>query len=71
MSYRQLTHIETNLLAKDLNLTINSKKLLNKDIIAITEGAKREADTNRIKIGLTFQNSKAPKDNFSKDQCKA
>ena len=57
MSYRQLTHIETNLLAKELNL-INLKKLLNKDIIATTEGVKKEADTNRIKIGITFQNSK-------------
>ena len=39
MSSRQLTHIETNLLAKGLNFSITSKKLPNKDIIATIEDA--------------------------------
>ena len=49
MSSRQLTHIETDLLAKGLNFSITSKTLPNKDIIAAVEDAvkdleKEEAD---------------------------
>ena len=54
MSSRQLTHIETDLLAKGLNFSITSKTLPNKDIIATVEDAvkdleKEEADTIRAK----------------------
>ena len=76
MSSRQLTHIETELLAKGLNFSITSKTLPNKDIIATVEDAvndleKGEADTIRAKVSLTLQNSKPPKDNLSKDERKA
>ena len=76
MSSRQLTHIETSLLAKGLNFSITSKAWPNKDIIATIEDAvkdleKEEADTIRAKVSLTLQNSKPPKDNLSKDACKA
>ena len=76
MSSRQLTHYETNLLAKALNLSITSKTLPNKDIIAAIEDAvkdleKEEADTICAKVSLTLRNSKPPKDNLSKDECKA
>ena len=76
MSSRQLTHYETNLLAKGLNLSITSKTLPNKDIIATIKDAvkdleKEEADTIRAKVSLTLQNSKPPKNNLSKDECKA
>ena len=76
MSSRKLTHIEIDLLAKGLNFSITSKTLPNKDIIAIIEDAvkdleKEEADTIRAKISLTLQNSKPPKDNLSKGECKA
>ena len=76
MSSRQLTHIETDLLANGLNFLITSKTLPNKDIIATIEVAakdlqKEEADTMCAKVTLTLQNSKLPKDNFSKDECKA
>ena len=76
MSSRQLTHIETNLLAKDLNFSITSKTLPNKDIIATVEDAvrdleKEEADTIRAKVSLTLQSSKPRKVNLSKDECKA
>ena len=76
MSSRQLTHIETNLLAKGLNFSITSKTLPNKDIIAVIEDAvkdleKEEPDTIRAKVSLTFQNSKPLKDNMSKDERKA
>ena len=76
MSCRQLTHIKTNLLAKDLNFSITSKTLPNKDIIATVEDAvrdleKEEADTIRAKVSLTLQNSKSPKDNLPKDVRKA
>ena len=37
MSSRQLTRIETDLLAKSLNFLITSKTLPNKDIIATVE----------------------------------
>ena len=72
MSSRQLTHIETGLLAQGLNFSITSKTLPNKDIIAAVEHAvkdleKEEADTIRAKVSLTFQNSKPPKDNLFKD----
>ena len=73
MSSRQLNHIETDLLEKGLNFSITSKKLPNKDIIVTIEHAvkdleKEEADTIRAKVSLTFQNSKPPKDNLSKDE---
>ena len=75
MSSRQLTHIETDLLAKGLNFSITSKTLPNKDIIATIEDAvkdleKEEADTIRAKVSLTLLNSKLPKDNLSKDERK-
>ena len=76
MSSRQLTNIETDLLAKDLNFSVTSKTLPNKDIIATKEDAvkdleKEEADTIRAKVSLTLQNSKSRKDNLSKDERKA
>ena len=75
MSSRQLTHIETDLLAKDLNFSVTSKTLPNKDIIATIEDAvkdleKEEADTIRAKVSLTLLNSKPPKNNLSKDERK-
>ena len=50
MSSIQLTHIETDLLAKGLNFSVTSKTLPNKDITATTEDAlkdleKEKADT--------------------------
>ena len=76
MLFRQLTHIETNLLAKGLNFSITSKTLPNKDIIATIEDAvkdleRAEADGMCAKVNLTLQNSKPPKDNLSKDERKA
>ena len=76
MSSRQLTYIETDLLAKGLNFSITSKALPSKDIIATIEDAvndleKEEADTVRAKVSLTLQNSKPLKDNLSKDERKA
>ena len=76
MSSRQLTHIETDLLAKGLNFSITSKTLPYKDIIATVEDAvnglqKEEADTVRAKVSLTLQNSKPTKDNLSKDESRA
>ena len=44
MSSRQLTHIETDLLAKGLNFSITSKTLPNKDIIATVEDAVRDLE---------------------------
>ena len=75
VSSRQLTHIETDLLAKGFNFSITSETLPNKNTIATIEDAvkdlkKEEADTIRAKIGLTLQNSKPPKYNLSKDECK-
>ena len=75
MSSTQLTHIETDLLAKGLNFSITSKTLPNKDIIAVIEDAvkdleKEESDTIRAKVSLTFQNSKPLKDNVSKENAK-
>ena len=62
MPSRQLTPIETDLLAKGL-------------IIATVEDAvkdleKEEADTIRAKVSLTLQNSKPPKGNLFKDKRK-
>ena len=59
MSSRQLTHIETDLLAKGLNFSITSKTLPNKDIIATTEDAvkdleKEVAGTICAKVSLTL-----------------
>ena len=76
ISCRQLTHIETNLLAKGLNFSITSKTLSNKDIITTIEDVtkdleKEDADTIRAKVSRTLQNSKPPKDNLSKDEPKA
>ena len=79
MSSRQLTHIEhieTSLLAKGLNFLIASNTRPNKDIIATVEDKvkkfeKEKADTIWTKISYTLQNSKPPKDNLSKDECKA
>ena len=73
MSSRQLTHIQTDLLAKGLNFSITSKRLPNKSIIATIEDAvkdleKEEADTIRAKITLTLQNYKLPKENLSQDE---
>ena len=75
MSSRQLTHIKTDLLAKSLNFSINSKTLSNKDIIATIEDTakdleKEETDTIRAKVSLTLQNSKPSKDNLFKDERK-
>ena len=49
MSSRQLTHIETDLLAKGLNFSIPSKTLPNKDIIATVEDSVKDLE----KEGLT------------------
>ena len=58
---RQLTHIETDPLAKGLNFSITSKTLPNNDIIATVEDGikdleKEEAETIRAKVSLTLQN---------------
>ena len=76
MSSRQLTDIETNLLAKGLSISITSKTLPNKDIIATKEDAvkdleKEEADTIRVKVSVALQNSKPPKNNLFRDERKA
>ena len=76
MYSRQLTYIKPDLLAKDLNFSITSKTLPNKDIIATIKDAlkdfeKEESDTIRAKVSLTLPNSKPPKDNLSKDERKA
>ena len=60
MSSRQLTHIETNLLAKGLNLSVTFKTLPNKDIIATIEDVikdleKEETDTIHAKVSLTLK----------------
>ena len=57
MSSIKLTHIETNLLAKDLNFLITYKTLPNKNITATVEDTlkeleKEEADTIQTKISL-------------------
>ena len=71
MRSRQLTHIETDLLAKGFNFSIISKTLPNKDIIATIEDAvknleKEEADNICGNVSFTLQSSKPPKDNLSK-----
>ena len=75
MSSWQLTHIETDLLAKGLNFSITSQTLPNRDIIVTIEDAvrnqKEEADRIRAKISFTLQKSKPPKDNLSKHEDKA
>ena len=73
MSSRQLTHFESDLLSKGLNFSITFKTMPNKDIIATIEHAvkdleKEQTDTIRVKVSLTLQNSKPPKDNLSKDE---
>ena len=65
MSFRQLTHIETNLLAKGLNFSITSKTLPNKDIIATVEYAYqllKKDPTSKIKT-KTLKQLKVLKDN--------
>ena len=76
MSSRQLTHIETNLLAKGLNFSITSKALPNKYIIPTTEETvnnlgKEGVDMTHAKISLTLHNSTPPKNNLSWDERKA
>ena len=56
---RQITHIETDLLAKGLNFSVTSKRLPNKDVIATIEDAvknleKEESDAIRAEVGLTL-----------------
>ena len=73
---RQLTHIKTDLLAKGLHFSVTSKTLLNKDIIATIEDAVKDIENEETytiiaKVRLTLQNSKPPKDNLSKNECKA
>ena len=63
MSSRQLTYIETDLLAKGLNFSNTLQTLPNKDIIATIKDAvndleNEQTDTIRAKVSLTFQNSK-------------
>ena len=75
MSSRQLTHIETDLLAKVLNFSITSETLPNKDIIATIEDPakdleKEESDMIRAKVSLTLQNCKPTKDNLPKNEAK-
>ena len=65
MSSRQLTHYETNLLAKGLNFSITSKTLPNKDIIATVEYAYqllKKDPTSKIKT-KTLKQLKVLKDN--------
>ena len=74
MSSKQLTSIETDLLAKGFYFSITSKTLPNKDIIATIEVAvkdheKEETDAIAAKVSLTLQNSK-PRDSLSKDERK-
>ena len=75
MCSRQLTHIETDLLTKGLNFSTTSKMLPNKDIATIEDAVKdlekEETDTIHAKVSLALQNSKPPKDNLSKYECKA
>ena len=72
MYSRQLTHIETNLLAKGLNFLITSKTLPNKDIIATIEDAVEDLGKEEAtKLSLKRQNFKPPKDKLSKDGRKA
>ena len=59
MSSRQLTHIETDLLAKGLNFSITSKTLPNKDIATVEDAVKdlekEEADTIHAKDPYTSE----------------
>ena len=72
MYSRQLTLIETNLLAKGLNFSITSKTLPNKDIIATVEDAVEDLGKGEAtKLSLKLQNFKPTKDNLSKDGHKA
>ena len=76
MSSRQLTQIKTDLLGKYLKFSVTPKALQNKDIIAIIEYTVKDfeeeaADKIRAKISLTLQNTKPPKDNLPKNECKA
>ena len=74
ISSRHLTRIETDLLVRRFNFSISSKTLPNIAIIATMKDAvkdlvKEEADTIRVKISRTLQNSK-PKDNLSTNERK-
>ena len=76
MSSRQLTHIETDILAMGVKFSIASKTLPNKDIMATIEDTvmdleKGDADRIRAKISLTLQNAKPPKVKLSEDERKA
>ena len=76
MSSRQLTQIKTDLLMKYLKFSVTPKALQNKDIIATIEYTVKDfeeeaADKIRAKISLTLQNTKPPKDNLPKNECKA
>ena len=64
MSSRQLTHIETNLLAKGLNFSITSKTLPNKDIATIEYAYQllKKDPTSKIKT-KTLKQLKVLKDN--------
>ena len=66
------------LLAKGLNFSITSKTLPNKDTIATTENAVKDFEKKRLTRFLAQIQSKPyasklkpPKDNLSKDECKA
>ena len=66
MSSRLLTHIEIDLLAKDLHFSITSKTLPKKYIIATIEDAvkdleKEGADTTPSKVSLTLLNPNFPR----------
>ena len=76
ISFRQLTHIKTDLLVKGLNFSIYSKVMPIKGIIAVMEDAvkdleKEGTDMIRAKINLTLQNFKPAKEDLSKDKRKA
>ena len=64
MYSRQLTHIETNLLAKGLNFSITSKTLPNKDIATIEYAYQllKKDPTSKIKT-KTLKQLKVLKDN--------
>ena len=66
MSSRLLTHIEIDLLAKDLHFSITSKTLPKKYIIATIEDAvkdleKEGAGTTPRKVSLTLLNPNFPR----------
>ena len=50
MSFRKLTGIETDLLAKCLNFSLSSKTMPNKDIIATIEDVVKSLEKEEMKI---------------------